>query len=120
MSKSNGDKITVEEANEKIHRFIQEYYDGGSMPVKSLLCDADILKEYLNSNDNIQVVKFMLGVHDFHMPDGGTEALPTLVIVGFDDQGNYVKMEGDMVLDHCSPCPPRCPITGPASNDYIS
>ena len=61
-----------------------------------------------------------MGVHDYQKPDGGMITVPTMVIVGYDNDGNYIKDEDNMVLDTCVPCPPTCPLVGDAQNDRIS
>ena len=110
-----GAYVTVDEANDYINNHIANYFDAGKYPVKSLIFDAEMLRRYLMENPNIENMKFMLGVR----PDGSDNGSITMVIVGYDAEGNYIKTDGDKVLDQCMPCPYNCPTHGNASNDNI-
>ncbi len=114
-----GGEITVTNANNYIEDFIDNYYDTNKFPTKSFIFDAGLLRDYLNDNTNIVNMKFMLGERQFD-DDGTMKTLPTLIIVGYDSNGNYIKSSTNMVLDGSKPCPPFCPTVGNAANDTIS
>lgn len=114
MPTTNGAEVTVTVANQYIADFITNYFTPCTVPVKSMIMDAGLLRSYL-SNTDIENVKFMLG----ERPIGTNEKTLTLIVAGYDANGNYVLTEDDMVLDHTKPCPPDCPTTGNAANDYI-
>lgn len=114
-----GGEISVADANNHINEYITDYFDTGKFPVKSFIFDATLLKNYLNNNATIENMKFMLGEKQYTI-DGKAETLPTLVVVGYDSSGNYIKSSPGMVLDNTGPCPPNCPTVGNAANDNIS
>ncbi len=110
---TNGAEVSVATANGYIQQYIEDYFTPGIVPVKSMIFDAAMLRSYL-TNTNIQNIKFMLGVRPF-----GTGETLTLVIAGYDENGNYILTPSGNVLDYSSPCPDACPTTGNAANDYI-
>jgi hypothetical protein len=110
-----GAPITVEEANQYIDAHISQFFDSGKYPIKSFIFDAGMLRDYLNAHSDIQNMKLMLGVR----PDSTGGNTSTLILVGYDSQGNYIKTEGQMVLDHAGACPYSCPVVGDASHDHI-
>jgi hypothetical protein len=110
-----GAYVSVSEANEFINSHITNYFETNKYPVKSLIFNAEMLRKYLNDYPQIQNMKFMLGVK----PDAGGDSTITMVIVGYDLEGNYVKIDGNTVLDNCAPCPYSCPAYGDASHDNI-
>lgn len=114
-----GGEITISDANTYIDSFIGSYVTPGDFPVKSFIFDAGLLKSYLDSNTDIVNMKFMLGEKEFDV-EGTTTILPTLIIVGYDANGNYIKSSPGKVLDMSKPCPPFCPTTGAAASNNIS
>lgn len=114
-----GGEISVSDANSHINDYISSYFTPGDFPVKSFIFDAGLLKDYLNNNPSIENMKFMLGEKDF-IVDGSSKTMPTLVIVGYDANGNYVKSSTNKVLNGAHPCPTLCPTVGAAANDNIS
>lgn len=117
----NGSEVSVATANGYISDFITEYFNTGKAPTKSMIMDADLLRDYLNNNTNIENVKFMLGTRTVSVGGVDTEVF-TLIVAGYDSSGNYVlsSTSPDMILDHTIPCPDSCPTVGNAANDYIS
>lgn len=113
MATPNGAEVPVATANGYITQYIDDYYTPGIMPVKSLILDADLLRSYL-SNPDITNIKFMLGVRPF-----GTDETITLVVAGYDANGDYILTSSGNVLDHANPCPTNCPTVGNAQNDLI-
>lgn len=119
MSTTIGGEITVNDANSYINSFIANYVTPGDFPVKSFIFDAELLKNYLDNNPDIINMKFMLGEKEFDV-DGTPTTLPTLIITGYDANGDYIKSSVGKVLDMSKPCPPFCPTTGAAANDNIN
>lgn len=115
---TNGSNISVPEANGYITEFINNYFNTGKVPVKSLIMSADLLRDYLN-NDSIENVKFMLGERTVD-EDGTSKKTLTLVVAGYDSNGDYVLTSDGKVPDHLVPCPNMCPTVGNAANDLIS
>lgn len=115
---TNGGEITVATANSYINSFITNYFNTDKAPVKSMIMDADLLRSYLQ-NDDIVGIKFMLGATDYDH-NGSQIPIFTLIVAGYDANGNYVLTSNGMVLDRTSPCPPSCPPSGNAANDTIS
>jgi hypothetical protein len=116
MTTTIGAPISIEEANQYITNHLEGYFNTGHYPVKSFSYDAGLLRDYLNQNPNVQNVKIVLGVR----PDDGGVNTPTVVLVGYDAQGNYIKTADNTVLDQAAACPHVCPTIGAASHDLIS
>lgn len=117
MPTTNGAEVTVTVANQYIADFITNYFTPGTVPVKSMIMDAGLLRTYLN-DASIENVKFMLGERTIN--NGGTNVQTlTLIVAGYDADGNYVLTQDGMILDHMAPCPFDCPTVGNAANDYI-
>jgi len=96
----------------------------------SLIYSADSLRTFL-ADPTVVGVKFMFA-HTTDYINGGGYGLNcgyqsgalTLVIAGYNAQGNYVfyyypKSQCPMVKDHCQPCPQNCPQQGTASSDTL-
>ncbi len=118
MSTVNGAEIPVGTANTYIERYLANYFVPGKTPVKSMIIDAQMLRDYL-SNPDIQNVKFVLGAMDY-VHQGVTTEVFTLIVAGYDAAGNYILTPNGLVIDHSRPCPSDCPTIGNAANDYIS
>lgn len=117
MSTTNGAEVSVATANAYIEDFIDTYYTPGAAPVKSMIMDAQLLRNYL-SNTEITNVKFVLGARTVQQ-NGQDVKVFTLVVAGYDSDGDYVLTTNGNILDHMEPCPNSCPTIGNAANDYI-
>lgn len=117
MPTTNGAEVPVATANGYITKFITDYFDAGTVPVKSMIMSADLLRDYL-SNPAIENVKFMLGARDID-ENGTPKEVLTLVVGGYDAVGDYVLTPSGNIMDHMEPCPNRCPTIGNAANDLI-
>lgn len=113
-----GGEITVSDANAFINAFIAKYIVTNDFPVKSFIFDAELLRNYLDNNPDIENMKFMLGEKEYDV-DGTATSLPTLIITGYEANGDYVMSSPGKVLDKAGPCPPNCPTVGNAANDNI-
>lgn len=121
--------ILIDTAN----RMIQSYLDGinytvNTQEVRSLIFDADVLRNYINDTTQgiIKNVKFIFAhtldyIHSGHegqRPDTNNHAL-TMIIVGVDQNGNYVYTPDNKAMDFLQPCPPQCYDEGDAVNDLL-
>ena len=83
--------------------------------LRSFTVNADSLRAYLASSAAIKSVKVIIAHTQDYMNAGYTGQFAgyqagalTIIMVGFDDVGNYVYYNGK-VLDHAMPCPYTCP-----------
>lgn len=91
----------------------------------SFLMDAEELRTYL-ANTNIKGIKIMLA-HTMDYINSGKEGIPagykagalTIVIAGYDANGNYVYAPGQKVPDTVKPNPPYSTGTGNAENPLL-
>jgi hypothetical protein len=91
----------------------------------SLIVDADSLRAYLNDT-NIKNVKLMFA-HTLSYINSGHQGVPcgyrsgalTLVLAGYDAQGNYRFYNENNVMDYCMPCPTLCPVNGTAQYNTL-
>lgn len=113
------------------NKMIQSYLtsigkDTDNANIQSLIVDAGTLRKYL-SDTSIKKVKIMFA-HTLDYINSGHEGQPagytpfafTIVISGYDSEGNYVLAPGNMVPDHAEPCPTNCPTIGNAANALIA
>lgn len=77
--------------------------------------DAASLRAYLKHNPTIQGIKFMLAhkqsyiADNYGKPAGFSPSALTMVIAGYDSEGNYKFYGTNLVLNRLAPCPPSCP-----------
>ena len=92
----------------------------------SLIMDAAELRTYLNQNEDMKDVKFMFA-HTLDYIHAGNAGKPaglrsdalTIIVAGYDRQGNYIFAPGNMVANHCAPCPEYCPKAGAAAGNLL-
>lgn len=113
MAKETNSAIPVDQANGYIDNYIQSYFSQGKFPIKSVSIDAASLRNYLNANLTIENVKIVLG-----QTDDTTTGKITMILVGYDQNGNYILNSDNTVLDNTMPCPDQCP-NGVAGEDHI-
>lgn len=119
--------IRSDSANKMIRSYLKSL---DSLPIadtpmlKSLIIDAGSLRDYL-SDTSIKSVKLMFA-HTLSYINLGHEGKPgynsdalTVVIAGYDGNGNYVLKDDSLALDHARPCPRNCPSSGTASFDLL-
>ena len=90
--------------------------------LNSLILEADPLRDYLQ-NPEIRRVKVMLA-HSLEFINSGHfgqnagyhSGELTIVLAGYNKDGDYVFSPGNRVLNHAMPCPRNCPDAGTASN----
>jgi hypothetical protein len=92
----------------------------------SLLLSVDDLRSYLDNASGVTTLKLMLAHSLEYIEDGhsGQDAgyksgALTLIIAGFDREGNYVFAPGNSVLNHLAPCPTFCPTVGSAAANTL-
>ncbi len=92
-------------------------YAENDTTLRSLTFDADTLRAYLNdtSHGKIVTLKFMLAHTPNYLANGNFginaglhAAAITLVVVGLDEQNNYVYNRNNQVYDYMNPCPTTC------------
>ncbi|MES2703293.1 MAG: hypothetical protein V4649_11670 [Bacteroidota bacterium] len=113
-------------ANDMISSYlysISSHYGGNGSDVKSFTIDADSMRAYL-ADTSIKEFKVMFAHTQAYMAGGNTGkpagyqcGALTLVIAGFNSNGDYVYHNGQ-VLDHVAPCPYSCP-PGQAGSDLL-
>ncbi len=118
MPTTIGEEVSVSTANGYINNFITDYYETGKAPVKSMIMDAQLIRDYLADN-TIKNVKFMLGARTISV-NGQDKEIFTLIVAGYDANEDYVLTSSNKVLDYSAPCPHNCPTGGTAANDTIS
>lgn len=120
--------IPVDSANKMISSYISSL--NGNQDNKnlySLIVDAKCLRTYLNNNPQVTNVKLMFA-HTLSYINSGHQGQTagyksgelTMVIAGYDANGNYVLINGNEVMDNLQPCPQYCPSTGTAASNTIA
>ena len=128
---SQCDYIPVDSANRMINSYLASISGDSVMDLHSLDYDVDSLISYLQTA-GIKHVKFMFAHTLDYINAGGygqyagyQSGALTLVIAGYDAQGNYVYYQYPktqncpLVEDHFTPCPNDCPTQGTASSDTL-
>ncbi len=122
--------VPLDSANKMVMSYLNSIdYQHEDSNLHCLIINADTLRTYLNTHQNIKKVKLMFAHTLDYINHGGEDqnagykanAL-TLVIVGYDAAGNYVYMPpqaNPRVMDHCTPCPALCPAAGSAQIDTL-
>lgn len=117
--------VSTDTANKMIGSYLASIGDtaGQVNPnnLQSLILDADALREYLSDN-SIKKVKIMFA-HTLSYINSGHKGQPagyqpgafSIVVGGYDADGNYVVAPGYMIPDHAKPCPENCPTAGSAA-----
>jgi hypothetical protein len=113
--------IPVDSANSMIGSYLNSIgYPSADTALRSLIFDADTLRAYLQ-DPSIATLKFMIAHRDGYKNSGylgryagmNPEAV-TMVIVGLNEQDQYVLNNRSEVYEHTAPCPNNCPGTSTA------
>jgi len=107
--------ISIDSANRMILSYLTSIdYATNNTRLRSFTYDADTLRSYL-ANNNIKTLKFMLAHTAGYMNSGGygkdannQAGSVTFVIVGLDENDNYIYNNREMVYDNTRPCPTNC------------
>lgn len=118
------DMIPVDSANKMIGSYLNSIDTGGPKTI-SLVFDAESLRAYLE-DPQITGLKFMLA-HPLDYINSGHENVNgglkagalTIVVGGFDKDGNYVYGAGRTVPNKARICPPYCTVNGTAANNLF-
>lgn len=118
--------IPMDSANKMLSSYLNSINaNNNDSDLRAIIYNADTLRDYL-SNASIKYVKFMLAhtleyINEGHANQkaGYVAGNLTIIIAGFDEQGNYIYNKGNLVPDHGMPCPESCP-TGAAGGNYLT
>ena len=120
--------IVKDSANKMIQSYLTSIGSSATTQdssLNSLIFDADALRAYL-SDTSIKNVKLMFAhtLEYINAGNSGTNAgyksgALTLVVAGYDQDGNYILGPTQMVPDRARPCPHYCPLTGTASSNLL-
>jgi hypothetical protein len=122
--------IKIDSANKMIKSYLISVGAGAAdTNLYSIVFNADSLRRMLNDESGGQIaqVKIMFA-HTLGYINSGHQnqycgykiGALTLVIAGFDTNGNYIYYPAGRVMDLGNPCPPLCPESGTASKDTLS
>lgn len=116
--------LSKDTANVMIESYLNSNL-GDSTALASLIIDADSLRAYL-SDTSIKNVKLMFAHTMNYIKTGGMNkkcgyrsGALTIVLSGYDAQGNYKYYNGNQVMDNANPCPSLCPVSGTAQYNYF-
>lgn len=123
-SEMNNGMIPIDSANKMIGSYLNSM-DPGVAETISLLFDAETLRTYLE-DPQITGLKFMLA-HPLEYINEGNENVNgglksgalTIVIGGFDRNGNYVLGPGRTVPNKARICPPYCSVDGNTADNLL-
>jgi hypothetical protein len=109
--------ITITEANTMIQSYLSSInYPENNTNLRSLTFDADTLRAYLNDSTRGKIATLKLMVahqpqyaqSNYGIPAGMSANAITLIVVGLDENDNYIYNKQNMVYDHFRPCPSNC------------
>lgn len=108
--------VPVDSANKMIQSYLNSIgYPTTDTNLLSLSINADSLRSYL-SDTAISDVKLMLAHTLAYINGGGKDencgyksSALTVIIAGYDKDGNYIYAPNNMVIDRGVPCPTNCP-----------
>jgi hypothetical protein len=121
-------RIPVDSANKMIGSYLNSIEGTGDNTLHSLIFNAEELRAYLNDPLRSDVTNIKLSfAHTLNYINSGngnqdagyTAGAFTIVISGYDEEGNYILMNDNCVLDFGVACPSNCPPSGSANNDLI-
>lgn len=119
--------ISMDSANKMIQSYLTSIAkDTADTNIQSIIVDANSLRKYLDDT-SIKKVKIMFA-HTLDYINSGHNGEPagykpfafTIVISGYNSDGDYVLAPGNMVPDHAEPCPTNCNTVGNASSPLIT
>ncbi|HET8574291.1 MAG TPA: hypothetical protein VFL76_10530 [Edaphocola sp.] len=121
--------ISADSANRMIRSYLLSVGDSNGNTndenIQSLILNADALRCYLKDS-SIKHVKVMLAhtlkyINDGHYgePAGYAPGAFTIIISGYNAEGNYVLAPGNLVPDHSKPCPTLCSMIGTSASPLL-
>lgn len=123
---ADSDFISADTANKMIQSYLTSIgKDSAGANIQSIIVDANSLRKYLDDT-SIKKVKIMFA-HTLDYINSGHNGQPagykpfafTIVISGYNSNGDYVLAPGNMVPDRGQPCPTNCTTFGEAANPLI-
>ena len=121
--------VDIDTANTMIGSYLNSInYKQNDIDLRSLIFDAEVLRNYLNDTGNGKIarVKLMFAHTMDHINNGSAgkncgykSGALTLIIAGYDASNNYVLNAQGKVLEDTMPCPTNCPTSGTAANDLL-
>lgn len=121
--------VSTDTANKMIGSYLASIGDTAGQVdpdnLQSLILDADALREYLNDK-SIKKVKIMFA-HTLSYINSGHKGQPagyqpgafSIVVGGYNAEGNYVVAPGYLVPENAKPCPTNCPTVGTAAQPLL-
>ena len=116
--------IPVDSANKMLESYLNSINADidTSGNIQSFIMDAGAIREYLADN-SIKKVKIMLA-HTLNYINAGNAGVNcgyrtgklTIIMAGFDADGNYIFTPDNKVPDRAEPCPTNCPSVGTAAD----
>ena len=110
--------IPVDSANKMVASYLTSIdYTNNDTDLQSLIISADQLEQYINQTPgDIAYFKLMLA-HRLDYINAGNDGVYdgynrnalTIVIAGYNNNGDAIYFDDGFVLDYSSPCPPGCP-----------
>ncbi len=121
--------IPVDSANKMLGSYLNSIqYSKNDSDLRSIIIDANALREYLTSAEGQQVtqMKVMFAHTLNYVNSGGGNMLCgyrsgalTVVLAGYNEAGNYIYHNGNEVMDNGIGCPQNCPTSGQAAGDFL-
>lgn len=110
--------IPIDTANRMIESYLHGInYQVNTNEIRSWTFSADTLRRFLQEGNGKKIVRLKLmlahslayihGGHEGERPPINTHAL-TLIVVGIDENNNYIYNPEGEAYEHAFPCPPRC------------
>lgn len=122
--------ITVDTANRMISSYLNSIHAStNDTDLYSIIVDADSLRKMLDTTNGIHIkrVKLMLAHKQSYVnsglgntPCGYSRNGLTIIIAGYDANGDYTYQPANSVLNNGMPCPTSCPVTGTASGNLLT
>lgn len=111
-------------ANNRITSYLNSIDTMTNPQLKSLLIDAQALRNYLANTDIVQIKLSIAHTQTIYATQPNTfqninQNGISLIASGVDELGNYVYYDDIYVMNEMIPCPNNCIGTGTASNDIF-
>lgn len=121
--------VSINDANRMIKSYLNGIdYTRNTNEIRSWIFNADTLRQYLSSGAGADIrylklmlahsMEYIISGNEGKRPPANSHAL-TVVIVGVDNENDYIyNAEGD-AYEYCMPCPPECLPQGDAAKDTL-
>lgn len=125
---ASGHYVERDSANKMIGSYLASLppQDSSKPDLHALILDAEVIRDYLNDT-SIKSLKLMFA-HTLDYINAGNQGVPagyqsgafTMVMLGFNAEGNYIYLPGKQAFNRWVPCPLNCPDEGDAASDYLN